>query len=359
MSNTIKQAILSLKSRIADAYTAIAAKGGTMPATQDSANLPTAIESIPGKGDYDIISGIRLSDDPSDPSAPTRPLPDGMSLAQLLCKGYGTNLTDDNTWTLDRTDAIGNMLIIFTSLETLQLGCNLSTTNKALGNAPQSLKKLVFRNLKKIEYTNDSLWFIYNSNNIEEIEFPELLQAKNVLRWYGNNWWRDCFAALTKLSLPKLEIVDKNGAALIGGGCPSLTRLELPMLHTLNGNLFGGQVLRNLTELRMPSLTKCNNSIQSNRYPGTNAYDDLLLLEVGAVETSLKLNWWTAVNVLQNNLQQFLLNFRDYIALRLTANGSGLTLTLSQEVRDAIQQDPEIVSIITGKGWTISPAPTA
>lgn len=50
MSSTLKQAILSLKSRIADAYTAIAAKGGTMPATQDTANLPTAIASIPTGG---------------------------------------------------------------------------------------------------------------------------------------------------------------------------------------------------------------------------------------------------------------------------------------------------------------------
>lgn len=47
MSSTIKQAIEALKSRIADAYTAISAKGGTLPATQDSANLPTAIASIP------------------------------------------------------------------------------------------------------------------------------------------------------------------------------------------------------------------------------------------------------------------------------------------------------------------------
>lgn len=47
MSSTIKQAIEALKSRVADAYTAIVAKGGTLPATQDSANLPTAIASIP------------------------------------------------------------------------------------------------------------------------------------------------------------------------------------------------------------------------------------------------------------------------------------------------------------------------
>lgn len=50
MSSTIKAAIQALKSRIADAYTAIVAKGGTLPATQDSANLPTAIASIPSGG---------------------------------------------------------------------------------------------------------------------------------------------------------------------------------------------------------------------------------------------------------------------------------------------------------------------
>lgn len=54
MSNTLKQAILALKSRIADAYTAIELKGGTLPATQDSVNLPSAIESIPsGNGLFD------------------------------------------------------------------------------------------------------------------------------------------------------------------------------------------------------------------------------------------------------------------------------------------------------------------
>lgn len=53
MSSTLKQALQSLKSRIADAYTAIVAKGGTLPATQDSANLPAAIASIPtGGGDH-------------------------------------------------------------------------------------------------------------------------------------------------------------------------------------------------------------------------------------------------------------------------------------------------------------------
>lgn len=47
MSGTIKQAIDLLKLRIANAYAAVANKGGTLPTTQDSANLVSAIESIP------------------------------------------------------------------------------------------------------------------------------------------------------------------------------------------------------------------------------------------------------------------------------------------------------------------------
>ena len=63
----------------------------------------------------------------------------------------------------------------------------------------------------------------------------------------------------------------------------------------------------------------------------------------------------------QNNLQQFLQNFRSFIAERLTDNGKGLTLTLSQEVRNAIHAAEDEYGIeniiITQKGWTISPAP--
>lgn len=60
MSSTIKQAIQALKSRVADAFAAVEAKGGTLPATQDTANLPAAIASIPagGGGAYDFLKGV-------------------------------------------------------------------------------------------------------------------------------------------------------------------------------------------------------------------------------------------------------------------------------------------------------------
>lgn len=65
MSNTLKQAIQALKSRVADAFAAVEAKGGTLPATQDTANLPAAIASIPSGGDagmYDYLKQIGVAD---------------------------------------------------------------------------------------------------------------------------------------------------------------------------------------------------------------------------------------------------------------------------------------------------------
>ena len=63
MSSTIKQAIENLKGRIADAYTAVSTKGGTLPATQDSVNLPSAIDSIPnGGGEVYLTSTITFRD---------------------------------------------------------------------------------------------------------------------------------------------------------------------------------------------------------------------------------------------------------------------------------------------------------
>lgn len=47
---SISSAITQAQQRVANAYTAISNKGGTLPATQNLANMPTAIGSIPSGG---------------------------------------------------------------------------------------------------------------------------------------------------------------------------------------------------------------------------------------------------------------------------------------------------------------------
>lgn len=59
---TIATAITAAQGRVADAYTAISNKGGTLPATQNLANMPTAINSIPSGGStgkYQLLDRVK------------------------------------------------------------------------------------------------------------------------------------------------------------------------------------------------------------------------------------------------------------------------------------------------------------
>lgn len=53
---SISSAILNKQQQVADCYTAISNKGGTLPATQDVANMPTAINSISTGGTIDSLT---------------------------------------------------------------------------------------------------------------------------------------------------------------------------------------------------------------------------------------------------------------------------------------------------------------
>ena len=56
---SIASAITAAQGRVADAYTAVSNMGGTLPATQNLTNLPTAINSIPsGSSEVDTINTI-------------------------------------------------------------------------------------------------------------------------------------------------------------------------------------------------------------------------------------------------------------------------------------------------------------
>lgn len=55
---TIAEEIQLLRDRIDVAYDHIGAKGGTIPATTDSWNLSTAIDSIPTGTEPEAVNGI-------------------------------------------------------------------------------------------------------------------------------------------------------------------------------------------------------------------------------------------------------------------------------------------------------------
>ena len=163
------------------------------------------------------------------------------------------------------------------------------------------------------------------------------------------------------------------------GGGPNCETIYMPKFRDPNGtNIFRWWQTDSPLNMKIMILGSVESGSINNWLSGTA--DRLIHFEFGAdglggLKISMNLSWWTATNCLDasrtdlieegstatNNLQQFLSNFKTYIAERLTDKGAGLTLTLSQEVRNAIHAAEDEYGIeniiITKKGWTISPAP--
>lgn len=273
---------------------------------------------------------------------------DGISLVHLLFNSGTaaeiTELTDDNEYVCNKTFDCNNPM--FQNLEKMTIGCTENTayifTMNGYGSQMPTLKELHFPKMvigrTLINNTGVSGWFHPGFANLEVITFDVLQEIK------------------------RPSYVPSYAYAFISRTMPSVKKIEFPELVTLNDFLFGGAAFTALEEMRMPKLTNANYAF-FNGYAGGDGCPNLILIEVGAVQTNLNISFWNPTNVLadQDNLQQFLQNFRSYIALRLTDNGSGKTLTLSQAVRNAIHAAESTYGIeniiITQKGWTISPAP--
>ena len=105
---SIASEITRIKGNIVNAYTKISDKGGTLPATQNSANLATAIDSIPQGGadepveekdvnfyDYD---GRRVSSYTKSEFANLSALPSNPSHSGLTAQGWNWSLSDAKTY---------------------------------------------------------------------------------------------------------------------------------------------------------------------------------------------------------------------------------------------------------------------
>ena len=174
--------------------------------------------------------------------------------------------------------------------------------------------------------------------------------------------------------------VDTSDAIFSQKSYPNLQKVSMKKVRSLNGRSFYDLTIANgkLKEIYLPELRTYDTWSFLNDYGSHGGFLNLILLEIGS-DVSCKISNWNPTNALSSsasdlvadptahptwkNLDQFLQNFREHIALRLTANGSGKTLTLSQAVRDAIHAAEATYGIeaiiVTQKGWTLSPAPTA
>ena len=192
---------------------------------------------------------------------------------------------------------------------------------------------------------------------------------------------------LPELNLPYLESLSGDYATLIGVENTGLTRLYLPEFKAQYNWARWGKLAVGCTALKefiAPKFEYWGGENSTNNYNISKCpvlekvvfgkiidsrasyyyfYNcpKLRHLEFGeGTAVSLNLGSWVPDSETLAH-QDFLPNFRTYIALRLADNGSGLTITLSQAVRNAIHAAESTYGIeniiITQKGWTISPAP--
>jgi hypothetical protein len=267
---------------------------------------------------------------------------DGMSLVRILCDTTAasavTELTDDNEYVLDRWLDCSSP--IFANLESIQIGCK--------------------ENTQPILYVSG---YSAVMPTLTSIDLPNLVIGRHLIHPFAgtSGTFHSGFDNVTSLTIPKLkEIRQISGwsyyyQAFIGRQLPALEVLELPELEIVDNYFFGGNSLSGIKTLRLPKMKVCNYPF-CNTYQSTNGCPDLLLFEIGPMTTSLNISFWTAANVISH--QDFLPNFRDYIALRLTDNGSGKTLTLSQAVFSEVIEGAspicdEIKGIIEDKGWKV------
>ena len=279
-------------------------------------------------------------------------LPDGLSLPRLLCDSSIANtiteLIDDNIgWVM--TKALSNA---FTNLADVELGCGLITSQIAV-NLP-SIKSITFH-ATEIKYSPSNYTaMIDNLAGVDELHFPELKTAD-----FGDEGYlyRYCPNVLS-ITFPELETISVcNESCLRSTTLKEFIAPKLDTIKRYNIAIF----LNSCTELEKVVVHHANIDRQ---YPGNGDLQNcpnLIHLEFAeGMNKNIYIPYWIPTNVLSDSerLPIFLSNFKTYIAERLTDKGSGLTLTLSQAVRDAIEGDPTIAQIITSKGWTISPAPS-
>lgn len=145
---------------------------------------------------------------------------------------------------------------------------------------------------------------------------------------------------LQELIMPDLEVIESGGS----------------IIRTYRGDNGQGGIYTALTRICVPKLKQANVIFSVTRGGSNNLID----VEVGAMETSFSVQYWEASSVLANadKTAQLNKNIRDHIAAKVTdRNGQEpLTITFHQLLRDALTEETE--QAFTAKNWNIAPAKT-
>ena len=336
-----------------------------------NANISTAVSALRQR---DMSSGLTLT----LTDGTIMPMPDGLSLAQLLCSGLAdsvTEITDTNVgWTMTKR------LPFYKNLHSITIGC------KEIVGPVDTIRESLFYctgefRADELEYCMTNYYDVnlLNGGSGDTLIFPKLhtfgagtygsmivnsdyrrIVLPALRNYYINNHYYNTEALVRNSSVEILECPVLYGCASSGAknvnliaNNPNLRYVDLRGFTKKNINIVRN--CPNLTTLILGTIIEWSAPDKGDAaYHEFEKEVNLIHLELGEGSlSSIYLPYWNPTD--KGSL--FLSNFRLYIADRLSGDGSGKTLTLSQEVRDAIHS-AGIDTIITNKGWTISPVPT-
>lgn len=328
---------------------------------------------------------LRLLDDRKITNGCSNEVPDGVSLARIMCdinfvgdtirvgedkpyiQGNLTELIDTNIW--ERC----TRRLPFWDLKKVRMNCKIITSG---------VERCLYNGYFRLHQSAG------NFSQLEDVEFPYLEWLDNV---EGDNFASSCMLIvdipIKKLHLPKFRGFTNFRMYYLGiaANCPLLEEIDLPSYIGGNMNPGNGDYtgFRNNPELRIIKLNGLENGDLKNCF---NDSPKLIHFEIrdgfdAALQVHATLNnttGWSPAMALRtdtdaedyvdlredmtmaNNLEQFLWNFQHYIADRVAdrTGASALTMTLTSAVYTALQNQSgqTILATLTNKNWTVAQA---
>lgn len=250
---TISQELTKLQTNLANSYTAVDNKGGTLPAIQNFDNLPSAIDSIQTgitptgtinitqNGTYDVTNYASAN----------------VSVSGADKFKYGATiddmLLDLNTDGTFKQPTENNHIISFDGLKTINNQYELAFKLSRSG-----AKKVSFPDLTTFSNSFTLSGLCWNNKIIEEIEFPEL-KTIPAIGFYTFQYALEN-TNIKKVSFSNLETIEASYAfQRFLQNVQTLQSVDFSKLKSITGfyamqQLFSGCISQQLREYEFPSL---------------------------------------------------------------------------------------------------------
>lgn len=249
---SIATAIQNAQQKVANAYTAVSTKGGTLPATQDLSNLPTAINSIPtggsgGPADY-IPLEVSQSGLLKRPATGFifKPTTTATDIAQYLFDGL-----------YDASSAATQANVTQVDLSSIQTLTNQYSLRKTFYQCT-NLTSIDLGSLVTVSGTEAMKTMCYGCTSLTDIDLSSLTTIS------GTEGARGAFQGCTKLvsiNLSSLTTISGvNGIGETFRGCTKLANVDLSSLSSCTATRYGMsrtfQGCTSLTSLDLSSLSE-------------------------------------------------------------------------------------------------------